>query len=748
MVVANHDFFSQVIKGVVDDAVRRERAEAARKSSNRHIWVAEEGNLSIDSAQKIKDAYAFYVPFFRVMESGGGPGRGGKTGEQGTGIGSAKGSSLEIRDPLVAMQELAGSMIRRARQNEVMGALYKFAAQYEAGGLATIVPKKSVPTDHPVMEIIRAVEKGVELPGDKQHEFESILSALKDIGELNEHTISLFAQKTITAGEKNVIAYTPRMTVEEINRIAQDTGHRQKLIEQQGKTQWLEVPTEVYDALMGVNKPPSLPGILQNPLVTALVTKPAQLTRFFATAIQPAFSVANIVRDIMSQPMFSPSGKVRPLGGLFRWIRGAALYLDRGGEIRKMYDEAGVAMSNFHGESVQRKIAGQHRSMVGKVRDVISAYERFLATPENFLRIAEMKEVYERGIAEGKPERQAQLEATEAAREITVNFARAGTVARIINQAVPYFNASIQGQRKLIRQLAMGGDAKGDVAKAKAQRAAMLNGIVNITVPSMILVAMFKDEEWYQDLPTWRKIHYWNFKIGDQVISWPKPYEAGVLFGSIPEMLVDSNPVGLKEAMKAAVFNYMDGPAALIPSLLRPSVEHVANFDFFRGRPITPDYLRKSRSPKDQSTFYTTESAKWLSEAFGGIVSPIEIEHWFAGHTAGESTRWLRAMDDVTGAKEAMGMWEIQNPVSRFIKQDAHGQSRAVDDLYTLSEELDQERGSDTISPERLRLRTQVERAKRQISDIRKSYRSGRITKDQANRRSFELARPLVSKEE
>jgi hypothetical protein len=380
--------------------------------------------------------------------------------------------------------------------------------------------------------------------------------------------------------------------------------------------------------------------------------------------------------------------------------------------------------------------------MMRRLRDALKSYERFLAAPENFLRIAEFENIRQKALKEGKTERQALLEATEAAREILVNFARGGVAAKMINQMVAYFNPAVQSQRKLIRTLA-GMEGQGDLARARAQRAAWINGIVNITVPSMVLAAMFRDEEWYQDLPEWRKLHYWNMKIGDQVVSIPRPYEAGVVFGSIPEMLVDSNPVGLKAAMKAAVFNYMDGPGALIPNIIRPSVEVAFDWNIFHGQRLTPEHIQR-HLPEEQYTFSTTEVAKTLSKAFGGIVTPIEIQHWLSSHTAGMSTKLMRAMDDVAGAKEVVGIWELQNPVAPMLKQTKHGSSRAVNEFYPLLKRLNQEARSDTITPERAVLRRQMNRASNRMTAVRKQYRDGQISKEEADRQLFEIVNPLV----
>ena len=71
-------------------------------------------------------------------------------------------------------------------------------------------------------------------------------------------------------------------------------------------------------------------------------------------------------------------------------------------------------------------------------------------------------------------------------------------------------------------------------------------------------------------------------------------------------------------------------------------------------------------------------------------------------------------------------------------------QGRFVDQLYELSLELDQKQGSEDITTTELRLKRQVDAAKRQISQLRRSYREGRISREEAEKRSYQIARPLV----
>lgn len=735
----------------------RETARELKKWTDAVVdYIADAGTISRESAQRIKDSDVVYLPFFRAIEGPRASQGGRGVGEKGSGIQRFHGSGFEVKDPLGAIQDVALNLVSKAHQHMVMNALYKMALANEAGGLATVVQRDVVPSEHPVKRVIDALQKKLTTPPEGMWEetFAGVFDILRDANALDPQTITLFSQKSFTTGTRSIIAFTPRLTPEEIKSISMDKLHKKIIEGDNDRLQWLEVDTRAYETLMGVDKSPTF-GWLDVPVLKQILTFPARATRLFATGISPGFTVANVGRDILSYSVFNQRGKFSPLSGLAQWVRGAALYLDKNGPTRELYDAAGIRTSSFYSEGQRRDLLRQHRTVMQKTAHALSTaldkFKSFFEAPENFLRIAEFKKVYDDAKASGASEIEARMRAVEAGREITVNFARAGMLARAMNQVIPYFNPALQGLRKTWRQLARGGDGKNDVERARIQRAAFANGIAAITVPSMFLWWLNHDEEWYQDLPQWRKSIYFNMKIGDSIISIPKPFELGVIFGSAPEaaadsMYADGNPVDIGTLMKDSLLSYLDGPAALLPAFLRPLIEGQFNYSGFYDRQLTPEWIKKGRVPEEQATFYTTEIAKILSAAIGGKITPIEIEHYLGGYSAGASTSAMRIADEVLGLKDHPGLQA--NPLVRFTKQEVHGQSRFVDDLYELSTRLEQREGSDKITVPETQLKTDVDAATRQISALRKAHQQGRISREEANRRSYEIAKPLVERGE
>jgi hypothetical protein len=751
------DYVSEIRRLQTENPRFREAARELKEWTDTVVdWVAQSGNLAPEQAQKIKDAYVLWVPFMRAMEGpsarGGALGR--KVGPVREGVGKVRAGGKErIKDPLMAMTDTVTQMVSNAHRNMVVSALYKMAVGHEAGGLATRVKKTSVPKDHPLKDILDAIERQVELPGEAQFHMEDMISALRDANALDPQTLTMFAQKSTPAGEKNVMAFTPRMSEAEIVRTARGDKTLEEIIRnEQGKSVWLEFDPVIYETLMGLDVPP-MHKFLDEGVIGWLFTKTTALRRTFATGVAPGFVVANMFRDALSTPIFSQDGRFRmPGAGFVDMFKGAASYLDKTpGGIRELYDSLGVRVSSFSSEGQLKKITGEARGFREKWSANWAKLENFFGHPENFIRINEFRKIYEKAKTEGRTETEARMLALEAGKEITVNFARGGIYAKMFNRMTPYFNASLQGQRKVWRQIVHGGDGKNDAQRARIQRAAIGNGIANITMPAMLLWWMNHEEEWYQDLPAWRKTMFFNMKMGDSILSLPKPFEAGFIFGAIPELFMEAyvNEGGtvptVFDALADGLFPYLKGPGDFLPALIQPMVEITANYDFFRKRPLTPEWIKSTRVRTEQTTFYTSATAKILSEAINGIGTPIQVEKFLGGYTSGAGTNIMRSLDEITGMKDHPGL--RANPFKRFVTQP-HRAGYYQDELYRTAKELDQKAGSKTATGAELALRGQVNQAKERFSDLSRAVRSGGMSATEAERLKFEIARPLVERYE
>lgn len=727
-------------------------AKRIRAWSDRLIDYAQQGGLfSEKQAKAIKESYKTYIPFQRVLEGPEqhAPGRG--VAERGTGVKSLKGGQEEISDPVNALGDMARNIIAKTHQAMVMKAMVKFGIVHKGvGGFITEVKRSAIPKDHPMLEIAEAIRRAEGGDPATAEQLADNIEKLTEAGELGP-AITLFGQQVIPKGSRPIIAYTPHFTDAELATMTK--RERALAKHKSGKLLWLEVDVAAYEALMGIDVPQTildkLPAVVQN-----LVEAPSKLVRLGATVLSPGFAVRNTLRDIAGDYVYtSGQNKAWLFSGVTRFAKGM-IEQRNSSEAAQLFDALGGGVSTFFSGEVaagrtSREMLSINRNWWGKLRHAMGKYSDWLAEhTEQPLRTEAFARTRERALSENRGMLEANLLGLEAAKEITINFARGGTISRAINRLVPYFNAGIQGNRKFFMTLA---GKNGDVAK----RTAWIRAITGLTVPTIVLWAMNRDEEWYQELPEWRRFNYWNFKVPgtDEVMSIPKPFELGKLFGNVPEIMLDQvaaeNPIGVEDVVGDAVMSLM--PQMPIPAIMKPIVEGVTNHDFFTGRQITPEWIGRSREPKDQRTAYTRwfgDVGAAVARVFGLDPSPMLMEHLLDAYTGGMAGR---LSDSVTSAGGVTSLLEGEGPrdmpiVGTLFRQGSFEQSRSVQAIFDLDSEFTQRAGSHDLTAQEKTHRRIISRAKDEIAGLKAAARSGTMDRSEADRRAAEIARQTFAR--
>lgn len=715
-------------------------------------YAVEMGSLTESEATKIKDAWTMYIPFQRLV---GGP-AGGPRKERRTVPGEIKrikGGSEEIRDPFDAMVDLTRAIVARGQQTVTLKALYKLHLTHEGiGGLVTTVDRDTIPKNVALRDVLDALQR--EAPLGEAGEVKDLSKQLQDIfnpegGEGIDPTITLFNQSAFPRGDKFVFAFIPKFTEAEI---VAEKDHKVALQMHRanGKLLWLEVDPKVYDSLVGIDQPVSrLIDSMPAP-IAAFLTAPSRLVRLGATALAPAFTVANMLRDIRTFPLYTQDSK------WWHWIPYAATadFVHYFGKMTQdnpkwmNFLAGGGEGMTFFGVEVRRGRAGKQlfdikssgvketmSKILGRTMDILSK-------PEQVLRFTEYSRVYDRAIADGKTHWEANLLGLEGAKEVTVNFTRGGALARGLNQLIPYLNPGIQGRRKFVRTL-LGHDGK------RAQLQLYTRGVADIGSFTALVYLMHGDEDWYQDLPDWKRINNWNFRIPftEEIVSIPKPFEPGMIFSVPFEIALDvamgRDPVDTKEALWDITKGFFND-FSLLPAFLGPSLEVATNFSLFYGREIVPDWMEDNRLPKDRFFSYTTETAKGLGAFLG--VSPAKIEYWLSQQTGGLGLKLMRTFDWVTQAESytreqpsaALGLG-----FGRFLSRQ-HQRSRAVETIRNLESELRQKVGSEEITDAELMMQSSINAARQQITELNRLRQEGLITREEADRQAYEIAAPVV----
>lgn len=417
----------------------------------------------------------------------------------------------------------------------------------------------------------------------------------------------------------------------------------------------------------------------QSNMVVKILSYPASWLRAGAT-LSPEFILRNPVRDMIGASIYSKHGFI-PVVDTFK---GLALFLKKG-ELYWEYMKSGAAHAAM--VSLDRDYLG------GQLRDIMnrdSKVTKLIKNPLELLRaMSEATEMATR-LAEydnarkgytglgnrlfGKDRKP--LTAREAAlesRDITLDFSRRGTHTKRLNQITAFFNATLQGADKMAR--AFKEDPRGMTVKT----------MLYITLPSVLLWYMNKDNERYQELPQWEKDTFWIIPGKENMYRIPKPFEAGVLFGTSFERMLqyfdDAKNNRKSVGFKGYGERVMDSLApGLIPTGAIPVLEYMTNYSFFRQRSIIPQ-SQENLPAHLQYGANSSEVAKFVGDKIN--VSPYMVDNTIRGLGGGLAGLGLSAIDAATGAKEnnASKKW-YEAPGLRGFTAAPYQSSNSVQRVY------------------------------------------------------------------
>ena len=356
----------------------------------------------------------------------------------------------------------------------------------------------------------------------------------------------------------------------------------------------------------------------------------ASILRSGATII-PTFWVKNIARDMHGSLILSearPIPVVDPIRGLLALMGKTELHakwMQSGGSLNMYMDMSDNGMAR-----AQEDLLSNDGKIVRYLKNPIRLPEDISLMFEQANRIGVFAAAKRKGWSDTK--------AAVEARDATLDFARGGSASKAINPYISFFNAGMQGADKLYR-------AMRDNPKATTMWAAG-----TITLPSLVLSGYYlfnapdDEKEEYLEIPQWQKDLFWVFKFNGEWKRYPKPFTLGYVFGSVPErfmkwLSVEHPEDGVKFWSDIALstvgsMSPVYDPSALIPPLMKVTMENVANYNYFKGRSIYPVWM-DDLPPEEQKTRYTSDTAIEIGEALN--VSPAKVENAMRGVLAGSS---------------------------------------------------------------------------------------------------------------
>lgn len=414
-------------------------------------------------------------------------------------------------------------------------------------------------------------------------------------------------------------------------------------------------------------------------MFTKLLSYPAKWLRAGAT-LGPEFILRNPVRDMISATIYSKHGFIPVVDTL----KGLGLYLQKGNTYWE-YMRSGAAQANL--VSLDRNyLSGQMRELLQRpsvkkmiTTNPIEILRGLSEATEMATRLAEFHNVRKgyTGIGNRLFSRKRNpgsiQEAALESRDVTLDFSRIGSHTKSLNKTIAFFNAAIQGTDKMFREW-----------KANPMDMTVKTAMW-ITLPSVLLWELNKDDPRYQELPQWQKDIFWIIPTKDTLIKIPKPFELGILFGTVPERMLQWD-YDKRKKQKGAGFKGLAGSVldsmapSFLPTALVPAIEAMTNHSIFMGRDIVPQ-SQQNTIPELQYGPYTSAVGRKIGETFG--ISPRKVDNTIRGYGGSLAGLGLTLTDGMGGLDETRPAkkWTEQ-PGIRGFTATPYSSSESVQEVY------------------------------------------------------------------
>ena len=457
-----------------------------------------------------------------------------------------------------------------------------------------------------------------------------------------------------------------------------------------------EVPNNVAEALQGLNKE-------QFGFMTKALSYPARIVRTTAVALNPKFLVKAVFRDQIEAMIYSKNGFVPGFDlvkGMFHALKRDDLYYKwkaAGGD----QSFANSVSRDINQKTLRNVSKTKSKNVITNLEDVGHFLEEIKDTLEKGTRLGDFKKGLSRRGMTPDILREVALGSRDVVIDFNVKGAGLGAAARV----TPFINAHIQGLDKFYREMRSNPGKSGKLISGAAMKA-----VSRLTLPSLALWYINKDDPRYNELPEYEKNKSWHIFLPDwmpkSIQHWkiPKPYELGAYFSSMPERIAEyiykNDPEEIEQGLRNIAESMM---IPTTPSFASPVIETFANKNVFTGAPIIP-LSQQGLPPEMQQTAYTTQTAKLIGKNIAKIpyigetkfASPIEIDHWLTAWT-GDIGRAILSISDKSLA--AVGIVpEVIDPekeladypiLNALIGKETSGtQSKSIRKFYEISEDI------------------------------------------------------------
>lgn len=390
-------------------------------------------------------------------------------------------------------------------------------------------------------------------------------------------------------------------------------------------------------------------------LIGRILSVPTRVLRLGATGLNPAFALSNVAKDTVSAFINSSHPLRASIANppVFLDALKAALNhnspqygeLVRQGAGGTSFDIARNApVQNVRSIRLQRNVATKVLYTVTNPTQFFRAVENTIGRSEELNRALQYFGNKQAALKAGNSVGRAQILGADAARNNTVNFARAGDYGRVLNSALPYLNAGIQGSRTLLRNLK-------DRPVQTAAKLAITAFVPTATITAWNLSdpkrrAAYNDIKQYEKQgsliivppnPVKDKNGKWNvikIPVSQEIANLNDVVRSGVETamhdGSLNLAQLLGNATGTATSLNVQSPRQFFGQVT--PQAIKPGLESLVNQNLFTGNKIVPD-SQKNLSPRDQIGANTSGTATALGKLLG--LSPEHIDNFIRTSTGG-----------------------------------------------------------------------------------------------------------------
>lgn len=623
-------------------------------------YLVDSGIFNKEQAAIILEANKDYVPFYKVLEPG-------LSGEKGN-------FSTVVKNPFKRFRE---TEVRTEKIQSPLEAIYNNTMHH------VVIAERN----YAFTKLIEMIEAAPELfPNVKR------VKGVKGTKVEAKEMEKAFGTKIKPEFAEGITVFRKNHSILNDTQIA---------IYRNGKREVWEVGKELRDALKNSNR-------YEANLLIKFLSVPSRLLRAGAT-LAPDFMLRNFTRDTVNSGIMSERGFipfVNSTMGFVHMIKQDKVYQEwvkSGGMQSTMIS---FDRTYFSRDMKKWLLSGKVRNQISSPAEMLRIYADLF---ESTSRIGNMKLTHQQlKSRKGQlTDRDIRESAGFEGRDISIDYSKIGSKVQMLNMITSFFNARLQGYARL--------------TKAFKERPGPTSWQVFkwITLPSIGLWLWNHNDERYKRLPQWQKDLFWivitpEIGVGDMIYEddndytvyrIPKPFEPGLLFGTLPERILDymyeKNGEDLTKFVKDLFTSNLSGLAP-IPDIAKPFMEAWSNRSLFTNLPIIPygtEKFSELKMPEYQYNEYTSETAKalgkTLSEITGGNMgSPARIDSLVQNWT-GTLGQYAVQLSDYSLRK--FGLIDAPEPpetrledlpvIKAFLVRNPSGSSAYIEKFYKKSKQ-------------------------------------------------------------